>query len=385
MKQRPGYFLRAQSPMVRVDDSVAGGRQPFLAIAVGSLSILLAAAPAQGEDLTTAFQLPPPSSLPDSALPEQGAAAPQDTPPVASLPIPPIAAEAPIQDPASQAVPLPPPPPLPVPKTVFPAPAVLPPTAPPVAQSPLELSFQLNESSVAAASPLPTQPTAAAIAQGGNQDYTLEGLFEGGAESLVARVVGSAEGTRTPDGHRTVAYYGHRDPGNGVWNLGSFSYQHGAATPEEADTRQLERLRKQAIALQSKAAQAGLDLTLAETLNGIDLANQAPLAALDRGGYIDWLVQARQLQMVGDDAILWSRTRAFLDPDTQQWNAPGLGNTVHRITQDQDRRMRAIAQALTVYQSQLSLAAAEISSDAVQPLSPEDPGVARIFEFDVLR
>ncbi|WP_316789974.1 hypothetical protein [Thermoleptolyngbya oregonensis] len=182
----------------------------------------------------------------------------------------------------------------------------------------------------------------------------LEALFHGGADSLVARVVGSAEGTRAADGQRTKAYYGHTDPGNGMWNLGSFSYQHGASSPEEADERQLRRLQKQADLLQRKAASHGISLTLEELLNGIDLANQAPMAALDRGGYIDWLAEARRRGMQGESAILWARTRAFIDPDTQQWNAPGLGNTADSISRDQDRRMRAIARAHEHYRTQTS-------------------------------
>ncbi|HIK39521.1 hypothetical protein, partial [Thermoleptolyngbya sp. M55_K2018_002] len=199
----------------------------------------------------------------------------------------------------------------------------------------------------------------------------LEALFHGGADSLVARVVGSAEGTRAVDGQRTKAYYGHTDPGNGVWNLGSFSYQHGASSPEEADERQLRRLQKQADLLQQKAAGHGISLTLAELLNGIDLANQAPLAALDRGGYVDWLAKARQQGMQGDAAILWARTRAFIDPDTQQWNAPGLGNTADSISRDQDRRMRAIARAYEHYRAQagqpVALHAPSPSSAAAPP------------------
>lgn len=170
-------------------------------------------------------------------------------------------------------------------------------------------------------------------------------LFSGGASSLVARAVGSAEGTRTPAGLRTAAYYGHVDPGNGAWNLGSFSYQHGAPSPEIADEQQLRRLQVQAAILRQQAAAQGLTLSLAEELNGIDLANQAPAAALDRG-YIDWLSQARHLGMTGDEAIVWARTRAFLDPDSGQWNAPGLGNTAYGIAQDQERRQRAIATAI---------------------------------------
>lgn len=180
----------------------------------------------------------------------------------------------------------------------------------------------------------------------------LDPLFQGGSRSLVARVVGSAEGTLTPAGDRTRAYYGHRDPGNGVWNRGLFSYQHGAKSPQEADRKQLRRLRRQTEVIYQKAARLGLKLSLFETLNAIDLANQSPRAALSRGGYVDRLAQTREAGLEGDEAILWDRTRSFLDPDTHRWTAPGLGNTEPRITRDQARRMRAIARAVHSYQQQ---------------------------------
>jgi hypothetical protein len=174
----------------------------------------------------------------------------------------------------------------------------------------------------------------------------LESLFDGGVNSLVARSVGSAEGTRTPDGRQTSAYLGHVDPGNGAWNLGTFSYQHGATSPQEADERQLNRLRKQTQLLVQQADETGIELDLEATLNGIDLANQSPEAALSIGGYIDRLKQAYDMGFKDSEAVLWARTRAFLDPDTQRWNAPGLGNTIDSISADQERRQRAIALAI---------------------------------------
>lgn len=176
---------------------------------------------------------------------------------------------------------------------------------------------------------------------------TISDIFSGGVGSLVARAVGSAEGTRTPEGHRTPAYFGHVDPGNGVWNLGTFSYQHRAKTPEEADARQLDRLKSQSLTLKQKAEANNLTLSLEELLNGIDLANQAPAAALEREGYIEWLAEAHKLGMNGSEAIVWARTRSFIDPNTQRWNAPGLGNNVHSISQDQSRRVQAIAKAVS--------------------------------------
>ncbi len=187
-------------------------------------------------------------------------------------------------------------------------------------------------------------------------------LFEGGTDSLVARAVGSAEGTRTPEGHKNPAYYGHVDPGNGVWNLGTFSYQHGAASPEEADDKQLRRLQTQTEKLRQIALHQGLQLSQEELLNGIDLANQAPLAALDRGGYIDWLREAHNLGMQGAEAIVWARTRSFIDPDTQRWNAPGLGNNVYSISHDQERRANAIARAIAAFNEQTQTAIAAAST-----------------------
>lgn len=180
-------------------------------------------------------------------------------------------------------------------------------------------------------------------------------LFEGGSNSLVAKAVGSAEGTRTPDGAKTWAYYGHVDPGNGVWNMGSFSYQHGASSPEDADVRQLSRLRRQFEVILQTASANGLRLGLEEQLNGIDLANQAPLAALDRGGYVDRLRQAYAEGFRGSEAVLRARTYAFLNPNTNRWDAPGLGNTEDSISRDQQRRLSAIADAIAVHQQKTTV------------------------------
>ncbi|MEB3294069.1 MAG: hypothetical protein VKJ24_12995 [Synechococcales bacterium] len=173
-----------------------------------------------------------------------------------------------------------------------------------------------------------------------------EALFAGGADSLVARTVGKAEGTRRVDGGRNQAYYGHVDPGNRKWNLGSFSYQHEASSPEDADARQLRRLAHQDATILQKANAQDVELGLQERLNAIDLANQAPLAALDRGGYIERLKEARDRGFQGSEAILEARVNAYRHPDTQQWDAPGLGNNETSIRHDQARRMDAIAQVL---------------------------------------
>jgi len=52
--------------------------------------------------------------------------------------------------------------------------------------------------------------------------------------SRLSVAIGVAEGTRTPDGGRTTAYRGHVDPKRG-YNVGTFSYQHQASSPGQAD------------------------------------------------------------------------------------------------------------------------------------------------------
>ncbi|WP_026072653.1 hypothetical protein [Nodosilinea nodulosa] len=180
----------------------------------------------------------------------------------------------------------------------------------------------------------------------------LTSLFEGNSDSLVAWAVGSAEGTRTPNGAINPAYFGHTDPGNRVWNLGTFSYQHGAKTPEEADQKQLARLKSQGDVLRQRALKQGLNLTLEETLNGLDLANQSPLAAIGRVGYIERLAEAKAIGLEGSEAILVARTRSYINPNTGRWNAPGLGNTEASIRRDQKRRASAVASAIAAYESQ---------------------------------
>ncbi|MEO1182663.1 MAG: hypothetical protein AAFX51_17890, partial [Cyanobacteria bacterium J06636_28] len=107
--------------------------------------------------------------------------------------------------------------------------------------------------------------------------HTFQDLFAGDSMSLIAKTVGSAEGTRTPNGGYTSAYYGHVDPGNGVWNLGSFSYQHGASSPKQADRKQLTRLRQQALDLRQQAQAKSINLSLLEELNGIEPMDIAPV------------------------------------------------------------------------------------------------------------
>ncbi|MDX2214689.1 MAG: hypothetical protein SFY66_15470 [Oculatellaceae cyanobacterium bins.114] len=286
---------------------------------------------------TDTAKLPPPPVVAAQASPSS-VAAPESTVPQAPVPTPPTVTPQPVavQPAPAQVSPQ---------ETVGRSPQSAPQPASRSANSDGILSFEQEQITPTAQATI--NPPASSGFSASLQAFSeLDALFHGGNNSLVARAVGSAEGTRTPDGAKTRAYRGHVDPGNGVWNLGTFSYQHGAQSPEEADQRQLRRLRNQAMTLRQAAETKGLQLTLEEELNGIDLANQSPRAALSRGGYIDRLRQAHDMGLQGTDAVLWARTRSYLDPDSGRWNAPGLGNNVYSITNDQERRLRAIARAI---------------------------------------
>ncbi|ASC71279.1 hypothetical protein XM38_022310 [Halomicronema hongdechloris C2206] len=149
-----------------------------------------------------------------------------------------------------------------------------------------------------------------------------------------------------------------------------------AATPEAADAQQLARLRQQAATLRRRAETQQVSLSLMAELNGLDLANQSPSAALGPVGYVERLKQAQDLGMPEAEAIVWARTRAFLDPDTQRWNAPGLGNTVQTISRDQARRHDAIAQVLAHWSESTPMALDE--SPGTPTASPPTEAMADI-------
>ncbi len=276
--------------------------------------------------------------------------------PTASAPVPPPVLP-PIAPPSPAQPPLAALPPLPIPAqppTVRVAPKPLPPP-PPVTQ--------LN-------------PTARSkISTDRDPDRTVasipENWWEKGSDSPLAIALGAAEGTRRSDGGKNSAYYWHTDPGNGADNFGTFSYQlllpaekapvvaqrtveekrrvsAELGLPDLSDRRQLVRLKKFHDRLQQQASEKGIGLNQAELIGGLDLANQAPLAALNSMGYIDRLIEMKKLVRNPDEQIIEARVWAYWHPQRQKWDAPGLGNTYASIRHDQQRRQAAIAQAMAV-------------------------------------
>ena len=144
--------------------------------------------------------------------------------------------------------------------------------------------------------------------------------------------IGAAEGTRDRDCNPTYAYSGHTDPGNGADNLGTFSYQHGADSPADADRRQLARLRQAEQTLQSQSADKfGQPLSKPAVGAALDLWNQSPQAG---ESFVSYLPTAQPTS----EQIVKARSRSYVDPITGQLDAPGLGNEPSQVEADQARR-----------------------------------------------
>ena len=144
--------------------------------------------------------------------------------------------------------------------------------------------------------------------------------------------IGAAEGTRDQNCEPTAAYRGHIDPGNGAANIGSFSYQHGADSPEEADRVQLARLRKAEQDLQAQSeSKFGKPLSKPALGAALDLWNQSPRAG---ESFVDNLPSAKP----STRQIIAARTGSYVDPSTGKLDAPGLGNNSAQVAADQARR-----------------------------------------------
>lgn len=155
--------------------------------------------------------------------------------------------------------------------------------------------------------------------------------------------IGAAEGTRTQTGGITPGYWGHRDPANGVTNLGTFSYQHGARDALDADAIQLERLQQQVADIQRQAEAAGLRLSTLELVAAADLTNQSPEAGY---AYISNLQYAYDRGLRGMEALLEARIQSFVNPQTQDLDAAGFSNSWQKLRQDQLRRLSKLQKTL---------------------------------------
>jgi len=169
---------------------------------------------------------------------------------------------------------------------------------------------------------------------------TLKGTLLGGSSSLASLIIGNCEGTRTPLGGFTDAYYGHTDPGNAKHNLGSFSYQGiSAKNPATADVvwqQQIEKLLlPKFVAFWESTKYNHIGLMFA-WFNSVDLYTQAPLAVVDKAGLFDRINEAPAQEM---SAL---RAKSFID-ERGVLHAAGFNNSYDRLLADQQRRVSIIA------------------------------------------
>ena len=153
--------------------------------------------------------------------------------------------------------------------------------------------------------------------------------------NLLQRAIGHAEGTRDANGNPTTAYYGHTDPGNRAHNLGSFSYQHGAASPKEADRKWLEVLDKAKTEINQQALDKfNQPLSNAAMVAALDAYTQSPDAA--KNYFIEALVSADP----SEDELVSARITALNKSRAK------LGGAPLNVSADQRRRIDRILDVL---------------------------------------
>jgi hypothetical protein len=157
----------------------------------------------------------------------------------------------------------------------------------------------------------------------------------GQADAPGAIAIGMAEGTRMIDGIRTSAWYGHIDPGNSNYNVGTFSSQNTTLSPDLADDQELKRIRGElSIFIQEQPSLSPL-----EYLSAADLSIQARGAFPAFGQHLK-TVRARNLKPVA--TIVEARVRSFYNPLNGQLEAAGFDNDETALRSDQLRRTRAL-------------------------------------------
>lgn len=94
--------------------------------------------------------------------------------------------------------------------------------------------------------------------------------------------IGIAEGTRTPNGGYTKNYYGHRDIGDGNWNVGTVSGGRGGGSPQQVDRKWMGSLTRTQMQYAPLLARFGIKPGTQGynrlMFNVLDLSVQSPLA-----------------------------------------------------------------------------------------------------------
>jgi hypothetical protein len=155
--------------------------------------------------------------------------------------------------------------------------------------------------------------------------------------------IGIAEGTRTPSGAYTRAYYGHTDPGSGARNVGTVSGQNGSS-PQSVDRQWMGKLTqlqmRVAPMLQSLGVRPGTAGYNRLMFNVLDSFVQSPEATTGQGGFVSRLRQVIQ-QGITIEAIAKARADSYFNPATGRLQASGFGNSYSRLLADQRSRAGA--------------------------------------------
>lgn len=149
-------------------------------------------------------------------------------------------------------------------------------------------------------------------------------------DTEIVCAIGNSEGTRGRDCSPNPAWYGHTDPGNGKWNMGTFSYQHGAKTPEEADAAWLPILRKTENEMQAEAKERfGQYLSPKAIAVGLDSMTQSPHAST---------VYVRNLPSANPsfEELVDARTKSL------NWSRSIKPGGRMNVRADQERRIRRV-------------------------------------------
>ena len=152
-------------------------------------------------------------------------------------------------------------------------------------------------------------------------------------------MIGVAEGTRTPSGGYTQAYYGHKDPGDGNYNRGTVSGgRNSGASPGMVDVKWMgtltnvqQRMRPQLIKMGLEPGTQGYNRVM---FNIMDLTVQSPAAAQDFAGK---LFEMRESNWT-IESIAKARADSYINPATGRLDAPGFGNNYQNLIKDQRSR-----------------------------------------------
>jgi hypothetical protein len=171
-------------------------------------------------------------------------------------------------------------------------------------------------------------------------------------DSIGTIALGAAEGTRTKEGHKTEEWSQHIDPGNGAVNKGTFSWQLGAKSAEEADRKGLARIQSEAVPqLIQAAVQEKVGFDMETLIQGADLWNQSPDAG---ASFVQSLKRCLQQEYPSTSALLLcARSQSFYDPTTGELEASGFAGDSTWLEDDQSRRIEAIQHVLAANQERL--------------------------------